>query len=128
MTEAAEECLGFKQPVRNKWFDERKERERVRKLQREKKSLLRKKHRQHDQQMIADVENLHSINDIRNFYHATNRAKKGFQPRTFMCRKKVVDLVCDWRCSGTMEGALRRTSQFRDKRHANYSEVAAVRS
>lgn len=45
--------------------------------------------------MIAEIENLRNQNDTRKFYQAVNNAKKGFQPRTSMCRKKNGDLVCD---------------------------------
>jgi hypothetical protein len=40
----------------------------VRALQRELKKVLRKKKRQFDQQKIADIENLHTINETRKFY------------------------------------------------------------
>jgi hypothetical protein len=55
----------------------------------------RMKKRQFDQQKIAVIENLHTINDTRKFYQAIRSAKNGFQPRTSMCRKKNGDLVCD---------------------------------
>jgi hypothetical protein len=114
MNQVAEEVLGFQQPTRNEWFDDecraavqaviearadgrdtRSKLERVRILQREKKKLLQTKKRQFDQQKIAEVESLHTMNETRKFYQAINIAKNGFHPRTSMCRRKNGDLVCD---------------------------------
>jgi hypothetical protein len=92
MTKTAEEVLGYQQAVRNEWFDDeclqtcqaviearkgrptRRKTEIVRELQRKKKQLLRKKQRQHYQQLLADVETLHNMNDSRKFYQAISKA------------------------------------------------------
>ncbi len=128
MTETAEETLGYQTPgKKNSWYDDeckqavqaviearakgRMTREResnIRKLQREKKKVLRKKKREFESQQISEIENLHDQNETRKFYRAINFAKKGFQPRTKMCRKKDGDLVCD------MNGVLERWREHFD--------------
>jgi exonuclease III len=113
LQETAENVLGFHETIRNEWFDDecrqacqavieaRKKRqsgarrERVRELQREKRKLIRKKQRQYNQQLVADVARLHNINDVRNFYRSVSRAKKGFFARAQMCRNHTGELVCD---------------------------------
>jgi hypothetical protein len=89
MNKVAEEVLGFQRPLRNEWFDDecqsavqamieartrgRESRTKtlnIRSLQKEKRRMLRMKKRQFDQQKIAKVENLRSINETRKFYQA----------------------------------------------------------
>jgi hypothetical protein len=53
------------------------------------------KKRQLDQQKLSELEQLHSINETRKFYQAIKIAKRGFQTRTSMCRKKNGELTCD---------------------------------
>ena len=114
MKKVAEDVLGYQQPIKNEWFDDdcreavqavidarkrgresRAKSSNLRRLQREKKKVLQKKKRQFDQRRIVEIENLHTINDTRKFYQAVNAEKRGFQPRTSMCRQKNGDLVCD---------------------------------
>lgn len=113
MGKVAEEVLGFQVPVRNEWFDDdcqkavqaviearkvgresRTKSQHIRKLQREKKKMLRRKKRQFDQQKLAEIESLYTRNDTRKFYQAVNAEKRGFQPRTSMCKAKGGDLIC----------------------------------
>lgn len=128
MKETAETVLGFQPPCKeHQWFDDeckqvvqavieartrgrmtREREENIRRLQREKKKLLKKKKRQFDQQQIAEIEDLHDRNETRKFYRAINNAKKGFQPRTSMCKKKDGDLVCD------LNGVLERWKEHFD--------------
>jgi hypothetical protein len=114
MNEVAEDVLGMQKRVRNEWFDEdcrkavqaviearstgrwtRTKEEKIKTLQRSKKKLLRMKKREFDQQKLLEIENLRSKNDVRKFYEAVRTAKRGFQPRTTMCRDKNGDLVCN---------------------------------
>jgi hypothetical protein len=136
MNQVAEEVLGLQQPTRNDWFDDdcrtavqaviearakgrdSRSMDEVRTLQREKKKVLRKKKRQFDQQKLADIENLHTINETRKFYHAINIAKNGFHPRTSMCKKMNGDLVCD------TNGVLKRWKEyFNDLLNAGAEEM-----
>jgi endonuclease/exonuclease/phosphatase family metal-dependent hydrolase len=114
MIEVSEDVLEAQVPVKNEWFDDecreavqavidarssgrstRSQEERIRVLQRSKKKLFRKKKRQFDQQKLSELEHLHSRNETRKFYQAINVARRGFQPRTSMCRKKNGELTCD---------------------------------
>jgi hypothetical protein len=66
-----DDCRAAVQAVieaRAKEKDSRSKMDKVRALQKEKKKVLRKKKRQFDQQKIADIENLHTINKTRKFY------------------------------------------------------------
>jgi Reverse transcriptase (RNA-dependent DNA polymerase) len=133
MKEVAEDVLGLQQPRRNEWFDDdcraavqavieerargrdsRSKHERIRALQREKKKVLRTKKRQFDQQKLAELDHLHTINETRKFYEAVRAAKNGFQPRTSMCRRKDGTLVCD------TNGILDRWKEFFNE-HLNAS-------
>jgi hypothetical protein len=116
MTKVSEEVLGFSKPVRNEWFDEechnavqavieergsgrltRRQEARVRALQKSNKKLFRRKKRQFDQQKLAQIDSLHTMNEVRKFYQEVRVSKRGFQPRTSMCRKKNGELTCDTR-------------------------------
>jgi hypothetical protein len=135
MNQVAEEVLGL--PTRNDWFDDdcraavqaviearakgrdsRSKMDKVRTLQREKKKVLRKKKRQFDQEKLADIENLHTINETRKFYQAINIVKNEFHPRTLMCKKINGDLVCD------TNGVLKRWKEhFNDVLNAGAEEM-----
>jgi Reverse transcriptase (RNA-dependent DNA polymerase) len=69
--------------------------ERVKALQRVKKKLLRSKFREYNQRMLGEIESLHDRNESRKFYRSIGNVKKGFQPRTSMCKRKNGELVCD---------------------------------
>jgi Reverse transcriptase (RNA-dependent DNA polymerase) len=87
-------------------------------LQRVKKKLLRRKSRDHSQQMLDGIEELRYMSETRKFYRAIGNAKKGFQPRSTKCRKKNGELTCD------LNGVLDRWKEhFDDLLNANTDEA-----
>jgi Reverse transcriptase (RNA-dependent DNA polymerase) len=127
ISNTAEECLGRVAPTKNPWFDDecqaavqrvidarkkvvtRSNTLEVKRLQREKKKLLRQKKREYDHKIIADIEEMQSANESRKFFVAVKKARKSFYPRVAICRAKEGEMIC------SRDGVLDRWKQYFDE-------------
>lgn len=116
LTTGSEVIGPYKRQKQNDWFDEECERVTTQKNITYKKMIQRRtranvaeyknarkrekrthrtKKREHENRQIESLENLRETNETKSFYKELNEQRKGFKPRTILCKDNEGNLLTD---------------------------------
>jgi hypothetical protein len=59
----------------------------------EAKAICRRKKKEYEENIFHELQNIYSRNEVRTFYEGVRNIKRGFQPRTTVCRDKIGNLI-----------------------------------
>jgi hypothetical protein len=79
------------------------------KARRETKTVCRERNKHFEENLILDLQETYGINESKKFFESVRNIKRGFQPRTNLCRDKKCNLV-----SGEQQVLERWTEYFKD--------------